>query len=110
MPILHKDFGRTPEYLERMKEELKLQKEEELLKEKEKKLPKGTRFLPEEEKKERLKELTVLKKELENELFSLPIARLSKKQIERKGEIEKSLNDIDDEMNRLSYKEVVVKI
>ena len=35
MPILHKDFGRTPEYLERMKEEL-LQKEEELLKEKEK--------------------------------------------------------------------------
>ena len=110
MPILHKDFGRTPEYLERMKEELKLQKEEELLKEKEKKLPKGTRFLPEEEKKERLKELTVLKKELENELFSLPIARLSKKQIERKGEIEKSLNEIDDEMNRLSYKEVVVKI
>ena len=93
-----------------MKEELKLQKEEELLKEKEKKLPKGTRFLPEEEKKERLKELTVLKKELENELFSLPIARLSKKQIERKGEIEKSLNDIDDEMNRLSYKEVIIKI
>ncbi len=50
MPILHKDFGRTPEYLERMKEEL--------LKEKEKKLPKVTGFLPEEEKKERLKELT----------------------------------------------------
>ena len=110
IPILHKDFGRTPEYLERMKEELKLQKEEELFKEKEKKLPKGTRFLPEEEKKERLKELTLLKKELENELFSLPIARLSKKQIERKGEIEKSLNDIDDEMNRLSYKEVIIKI
>ena len=61
-------------------------------------------------KKERLKELTLLKKELENELFSLPIARLSKKQIERKGEIEKSLNDIDDEMNRLSYKEVIIKI
>ena len=109
MPILHKDFGRTPEYLERMKEELKLQKEEEF-KRIRKKLPKGSRFLPEEEKKERLKELTVLKKELENELFSLPIARLSKKQIERKGEIEKSLNEIDDKMNRLSYKEVVVKI
>ena len=46
---------------------------EELLKEKEKKLPKVTGFLPEEEKKERLKELIVLKKELENKLFSLPI-------------------------------------
>ena len=65
IPILHKDFGRTPENLERMKEEL--------LKEKEKKLPKVTGFLPEEEKKERLKELNVLKKELENKLFSLPI-------------------------------------
>ena len=42
---------------------------EELLKEKEKKLPKVTGFLPEEEKKERLKELNVLKKELENKLF-----------------------------------------
>ena len=80
------------------------------MKEKEKKLPKGTKFLPEEEKKERLNELFILKKDFENELFSLPIARLSKKQIERKGEIEKSLNEIDDEMNRLSYKEVVVKI
>ena len=108
--FLHKDYGRTPEYLEKMKEELKLKKEEEKLKEKEKKLPKGTKFLPEEEKKERLNELFILKKDFENELFSLPIARLSKKQIERKGEIEKKLDEIDDEINRLSYKEVVVKI
>ena len=108
--FLHKDYGRTPEYLEKMKEELKLKKEEEKLKEKEKKLPKGTKFLPEEEKKERLNELFILKKDFENELFSLPIARLSKKQIERKGEIEKKLDEIDDEINRLSYKEVVIKI
>ena len=108
--FLHKDYGRTPEYLEKMKEELKLKKEEEKLKEKEKKLPKGTKFLPEEEKKERLNELFILKKDFENELFSLPIARLSKKQIEKKEEIEKKLDEIDDEINRLSYKEVVIKI
>ena len=52
-----------------------------------------------------------MKRELEEELFQLPIARLSLRQIERKGEIQKSLNDIDVELNRLiSYKVVVVKI
>ena len=52
-----------------------------------------------------------MKKELEDELFQMPIARLSKRQIERKGEIEKSLYDIEEELNRLtSYRVVVVKI
>jgi hypothetical protein len=55
-------------------------------------------------------ELSNLKRDLEDELFKLPIARLSYKQIERKGEIEKALDTIDEEMNRLSYKDVIVKI
>lgn len=108
---LHKDYGRIPEYLIRMKEETRLQKEEEKFLEQEKHLPRGTRILPEEEKKERINELSNMKKELEDELFQMPIARLSKRQIERKGEIEKSLYDIEEELNRLtSYRVVVVKI
>jgi len=108
---LHKNFGRIPEYLLRLKEETRLQKEKEKFLENEKYLPKGTRILPEEEKKERIEELSKMKRELEEELFQLPIARLSLRQIERKGEIQKSLNDIDVELNRLiSYKVVVVKI
>ena len=108
---LHKDYGRIPEYLIRMKEETRLQKEEEKFLEQEKLLPRGTRILPEEEKKERINELSNMKKELEDELFQMPIARLSKRQIERKGEIEKSLYDIEEELNRLtSYRVVVVKI
>ena len=107
--ILHKDFGKTPEYLERMKEEYKEQKANEKLKEKEKKLPKGTKFLPESERLQRIEELNIEQKELEDELFALPITRLSQKMINRKAEIEKRLYEIETEQRRLSYKNVVVQ-
>jgi hypothetical protein len=107
---LHKDYGRIPAYLLRRKEELKSYKEDKIRKERERRLPKGTRFLDENERKSRMIELSNLKRDLEDELFKLPIARLSYKQIERKGEIEKALDTIDEEMNRLSYKDVIVKI
>ena len=74
-------------------------------------LPRNMRVLSEDEKNERIKELTYLKKELEDELFEFPIARLSLRQKERKAHIEKCLYDIDEELNRLtSLKVVVVKI
>ncbi len=107
---LHKDYGRIPAYLIRRKEELKSLEEDKTRRERERRLPKGTRFLDENERKSRMIELSNLKRDLEDELFKLPIARLSYKQIERKGEIEKALDTIDEEMNRLSYKDVIVKI
>lgn len=106
---VHKEFGKTPEYLEKMKEEYKEQKEYEKIKEKEKKLPKGTRFLPENERLERLSELKNEEKELENELFAFPLTRLTQKMINRKAEIEKRLFEIETEMRRLSYKNVVIR-
>ena len=109
IPLLHKDYGKMPEYLERRKKELQEQKELDILRQKEKNLPKGCRIMPEEERQERLAELKSMKKELEDELYQLPIARLSKKQIERKDVIEKSLFEIDEKMNRLvGYKEVII--
>ena len=57
-----------------------------------------------------MNELTEMKKDLECELFKMPIVRLTLKMTERKAEIEKNLNDIENEMNRLSYKDVVVQI
>lgn len=107
--ILHKDFGRTPEYLEKMKAEYEEQKKEKKLREREKKLPKGTRFLPEEIKQKRTQELNDKKQQLENELYKMPITRLSLKMIQKKSEIEKELNDIETELRRLSYKEVVIQ-
>ena len=105
---LHKEFGKTPEYLEKMKEEYKEQKEYEKIREKEKKLPKGTRFLPENERLERLSELANEEKALENELFALALTRLTQKMINRNAEIEKRLFEIETEMRRLSYKNVVI--
>ena len=89
---------------------MKSLEEDKTRRERERRLPKGTRFLDENERKSRMIELSNLKRDLEDELFKLPIARLSYKQIERKGEIEKALDTIDEEMNRLSYKDVIVKI
>ena len=76
---------------------------------KEKKLPKGTKFLPESERLQRIEELNIEQKELEDELFALPITRLSQKMINRKAEIEKRLYEIETEQRRLSYKNVVVQ-
>ena len=109
-PLLHKDYGKMPEYLEKRKKELKEQKEMEIKKEKEKKLPLGWRILSEEERQKRLDDLKIEKKDLEDKLFKLPIARLSRQQEEMKKNIEKSLNEIDEKINKLvGYKEIMVK-
>ena len=71
---------------------------------------KSDKYMTEEEKKEKMNELNLRKKDLELELFKLPIARLSKRQIERKSEIEKSLDNIDYELNKLSYVKIPLKI
>ena len=110
VPILHKDFGKMPEYLEKRKKEIKEQKELEIKEQKEKKLPMGYKILSEEERKKRLKNLNDEKRDLEEELYKLPIARLSQKQKKAKSEIEKQLFEIDEKIYKLiGYKEVIVK-
>ena len=110
VPLLHKDFGKMPEYLEKRKQELKEAKELEILKQKEKNLPSGYKILSEEERQERLNSLKNQKRELEEELFKLPIARLSMKQKKTKETLEKTLFDIEEKIYKLiGYKEVIVK-
>ena len=110
VPILHKDFGKMPEYLEKRKQEIKEAKENEILREKEKKLPSGYKMLSEEERQERLNNLKNQKRDLEEELYKLPIARLSMKQKKAKETIEKTLFDIDEKIYKLiGYKEVIVR-
>ena len=110
VPLLHKDFGKMPEYLEKRKQEIKEAKEIEILREKEKKLPSGYKMLSEEERQERLNNLKNQKRELEEELYKLPIARLSMKQKKAKETIEKALFDIDEKIYKLiGYKEVIVR-
>ena len=110
VPLLHKDFGKMPEYLEKRKQEIKEAKEMEIIKQKEKKLPSGYKILTEEERQARLNNLKNQKRELEEELFKLPIARLSMKQKKTKETLEKTLFDIEEKIYKLiGYKEVIVK-
>ena len=110
VPILHKDYGKMPEYLEKRKKELKDQKELEERREKEKRIPMGWKILTEEERQTRLESLKTEKRDLEEKLYKLPIARLSNQQKEVKANIEKSLYDIDEKINKLvGYKEVMVR-
>lgn len=68
------------------------------------------RFLPESYRVIKLKELIDLKKDLEEELIQMPIARISMKKLARKGEIESLLRLIDTEIAKYSLKEVIVPI
>ena len=111
IPLLHKDYGKMPEYLEKRKKELEEQKELKIKMEKEKKIPSGYKLLSEEERETRLNSLKEEKKKLEDELYKLPIARLSNQQLEYKKNIENSLSEIDEKMNKLiGYKEVIIKV
>ena len=99
-----------PEYLEKRKQELKEQKEMEIKRQKERNLPMGYKILSEEERQERLNNLKEEKRNLEQELYKLPIARLSAKQKQTKSSIEKSLDEIEEKIYKLiGYKEVIVK-
>lgn len=108
MPILHKNFGKVPKYIEKMKEEYNIKKIEEERKEREKLLPKGAKYMDEYEKKNRIEELESMKRDLEYELFKMPITRLTYRMKLRKAEIEKSLDNVDSELNKLSYKDVII--
>ena len=110
VPVLHKDYGKMPEYLEKRKQELKEQKEMEIKRQKERNLPMGYKILSEEERQERLNNLKEEKRNLEQELYKLPIARLSAKHKQTKSSIEKSLDEIEEKIYKLiGYKEVIVK-
>ena len=110
LPILHKNYGKMPDYLVKRKQEIKDQKEMEIIRQKEKNLPSGYKILSEEERQNRLNILKNEKVRLEEELYKLPIARISEKQKKLKAEIEKSLDEIDEKIYKLiGYKEVIVK-
>ena len=80
------------------------------MKQREKKLPSGYKILSEDERQSRLSSLKNQKKELEEELFKLPIARLSMKQKKSKESLEKNLFDIEEKIYKLiGYKEVIIK-
>ena len=106
----HKEYGKTPKYLQNMKIEAEKQKEIELLKKEELKYPKGTRLLSEEERVFTLNKLLESKKEIENLLSKLPITMASQAARNKQEELYKKLDEIDNAITTFSRKKVFVKV
>lgn len=84
-------------------------KEQERKQAEEAKLPKGTKLLSEEERVETLNNLIKKKNDLESELFKLPISLKTMSMQNKKAELEKKLNELDDAINQFSKKKVFIK-
>ena len=105
----HKEYGKTPRYLQNMKIEAEKQKEIEQLKKEEMKYPKGTRLLSEEERVFTLNKLLESKKEIENLLSKLPITMASHAARNKQEELYKKLDEIENAITTFSRKKVFVK-
>ena len=106
----HKEYGRTPRYLQNMKIEAEKQKEIDLLRKQEQKYPNGTRLLSEEERIFTLNKLLESKKDIENLLCKLPIAMASQAAKNKQDELYKKLDEIDNAISTFSRKKVFVKV
>ena len=106
----HREYGKVPKYLTKMKINAKLIKDLERKKEEEKNYPKGTRLLSEEERIFTLKKLQESKKELENLVTKLPIILDSIGAKNRQQKLYKELDDIENAIYTFSKNKVFVKI
>jgi hypothetical protein len=106
----HREYGKTPRYIQNMKIEAEKQKEIDLLKKEEEKYPKGTRLLSEEERVFTLNKLIESKKEIENLLSKLPITMASQAAKNKQEELYKKLDEIDNAITTFSRKKVFVKV
>ena len=106
----HKEYGKTPKYLQNMKIEAEKKKESDKLKLEQDKYPKGTRLLSEEERLFTLNKLLESKKEVENLVAKLPITLNSQAAKNKQEELYKKLDEMDKAIITFSKKKVFVKV
>ena len=106
----HKEFGKTPKYLQNMKIEAEKKKELEKLKRETAKYPKGTRLLSEEERLFTLEKLKQSKNDINQIIEKMPITCDSQAFRSKREELFKKLDEIDNAIETFSKKKVFVKI
>jgi hypothetical protein len=106
----HKDYGKTPEYLEKYKKEAEIKKEIIRKHKEEQKYPKGTKLLSEEERVTTLNSLINTKKEIQNLLEKMPITNRTKAIQSKKEELEHKMDEIEKAIEMFSRKQVFIKI
>ncbi len=106
----HKEFGKTPKYLQNMKLEAEKKKEIEKLRKETSKYPKGTRLLSEEERLFTLEKLKQSKNDINQIIEKLPITCDSQAFRNKKEELFKKLDEIESAIETFSKKKVFVKV
>ena len=106
----HKEFGKTPKYIENMRLENEKKKELEKLRKETAKYPKGTRLLSEEERVLTLEKLIQSKNDINKVIEKLPITCDSQAFRNKKDELFKKLDEIEKAIETFSKKKVFVKI
>ena len=108
-PAIHKDYGKTPEYIDKYKKEAELKKEMIRKKKEEAKYPKGTKLLTEEERLETLNGLISTRDEIQNILNRMPITNRTLSIQKKKEELIEKLDEIEKAIQTFSRKQVFIK-
>lgn len=106
----HKEYGKTPKYIQDMRLENEKKKEMEKLKKETAKYPKGTRLLSEEERISTLEKLKQSRDDINKIIERLPITCDSQAFRNKKDELFKKLDEIENAIETFSKKKVFVKI
>ena len=105
----HKDFGKVPEYLCKIKTEMKMTQEKREEARAKARMPPGTRLMTENERVNTLEELQRQKREVSESLFSLPLSMKTEALKGKKRELEAKLVEIERAINTFSRKVVYIK-
>ena len=107
---IHKDFGKTPDYIKKYKIENSIKKEEKKRRLEEAKYPKGTKLLSEEERISTLNGLIQTKKDLNTMLEKMPITTRTIAVQQKKEELIHKIEEVEKGIDMFSKKQVFVKI
>ena len=106
----HKEYGKTPKYIQEMRLENEKKKEMEKLRKETAKYPKGTRLLSEEERVSTLEKLIQSRDDINKVIEKLPITIDTQAFRNKKEELFKKLDEIENAIETFSKKKVFVKV
>ena len=106
----HKEYGKIPKYIENMKLENEKKLQTEKLKKETAKYPKGTRLLSEEERLFTLEKLKQSRDDINKVIERLPITPDTQAFKNKKEELFKKLDEIENAIETFSKKKVFVKV
>jgi hypothetical protein len=108
--VKHCNFGRVPEYLNRMHEAKARAAEDEADRVRKSMIPEGCREMTEQERLETIEEGQKKRKQILDELKRLPLRIETLGQRKQKIQLEHELTEIERTLDRLSQKTVLIKL